>query len=237
MDDLEFRRRLYSNPNSNDQDIIDTIEHDRSRKKFADELIALDVDIEAALKVDVPENLANQLILRQSLHSHQQTKKKSRIHLAMAASVAFIVGVAVSFLNASPAYTDVADYSLAHYYHEADNFNNLGNSQYTLASFNEDVNGMHVNFTEKLGRLVSLDDCFFDGMDSIHMVLEGKYDNITVFIIPKSTHLKFTDNFNDNNIKGITRQYKQGDIVIMGNKKESLVKWQKKIDETISWSI
>lgn len=237
MDDLEFRRRLYSNPSSSDHDIKNAIGEDNSRKKFADDILAFDSDIAAALNVDVPENLANQLILHQSLHSHQQTQNKSRIHLAIAASVAFVVGITVSFLNTSPAYRNIADYSLAHYHHEADQYNNLGNSQYSLASFNDKVDNLHVRFTEKLGKIIALNDCFFDGMDSIHMVLEGKYDNVTVFIIPKSAHLSYSGQFNDDIVKGITRQYKQGDVVIMGNKSESLDKWQKKIDETISWSI
>lgn len=237
MDDLEFRRRLYCDPNSQDQDIINAINTDNKRKDFSENLKTLDSHIAKALNVEVPENLAEQLILRQSLHSHQQTKKKSRVHLAMAASVAFAVGIGVSFINSSPAYSNVADYSLAHYHHEADNFSKQGRAQYSLASFNEDVSSLNVGFKEKLGKLISIDDCYFDGMDSIHMVFEGKYDNVTVFLVPKSTHLKFTEQFGDDSVIGITHQYHQGDVIIMGNKKEPLQQWQQKIDQTIEWSI
>ncbi len=237
MDDLEFRKRLYSDPASQDQDMIDAIKQDSARKNLADELNAFDDKILTAMKVEVPENLASQLILRQSLHAHQQTKKKSRIHLAMAASVAFAVGITVNFLTASPVYTNVADYSLAHYHHEAANFDNTGDIQYSLANFNSEMNDLNVSFSDKLGKLISIDGCYFDGMDSVHLVFEGKYDNVTVFIVPKSEHLKFSQQFNDETVQGVARQYQQGDVIIMGDRKETLELWQQKIDETIEWSI
>ena len=237
MDELEFRRRLYSDPNSSEQEIIDAINSDTKRKQFSDELKSFDNQISNAMNVDVPDNLAEKLILRQSLHSHQQTKKKSRIHLAMAASVAMFVGIGASFIMTSSVYTNVADYSLAHYHHEADKFSNTGSSDYTLASFNQSVTDLNVSFSDKLGKLISSDECYFDGMNSMHLVFEGLVDNVTIFIVPKNEHLKYQTSFNEGNIHGITHQYKGGDVIIMGNKNEPLEHWQQKINDTIKWSI
>ncbi|WP_189637837.1 DUF3379 family protein [Thalassotalea sp. HSM 43] len=237
MDELEFRRRLYSDPNSKDNELLNAIEADPSRKKFAKELKSLDDKIDSVLRVDVPEDLADRLILRQSLDSHSQRQRKSRWHLAVAASVAFIVGISVSYMAITPSHSSIADYSLAHYHHEAGNFAHSGDSKYTLTSFNKSVAGLDVSFTDKLGKLVSVDECFFDGMNSVHLVFEGLYDNVTVFIIPKNEHLAQSEQFADQSVKGISRQYSKGGVIIMGDVKEPLEQWQQKIDETIEWSI
>ncbi|MEW6996836.1 DUF3379 family protein [Colwelliaceae bacterium BS250] len=237
MDDLEFRRRLYGDPSDDSNDIKDAIAADSKRIKFADELKQFDQRIASALNVDIPENMAEQLILRQSLHSHQLTKRKSRVHLAIAASVAVIVGVAVNFVNFSPVFTSTADYSLAHYHHEADKFTNTAQAQFSLASINEEMNGLQVSFLEKIGKLISIDGCFFDSMDSMHLVFEGEYDNVTVFIIPKSEHLAFSKQFEDADVRGVATQYTNGEVIIIGNKKEALGQWQQKIDDTLEWSI
>lgn len=237
MDDLEFRRRMYADPNSKDPELNQAINSDAKRKEFSDELRAFDDKIASALKVDVPENMANQLILQQSLQAHQVTKRKSRIQLAMAASVAFAVGIAINFVNSSPVYQDISDYSLAHYHHEADHFDKKASATYTLASVNEEMANLQVGFAEKIGELISVDDCYFDGMDSIHLVFEGKYDNVTVFIIPKNEHLKFSESFQDKSVQGVTHQYSNGDVIIMGDKREPLQQWQQKIDHSIVWSI
>ncbi len=237
MDDLEFRRRLYAAPYDKQQDIQQALNEDDKRKDFCEQLKNFDAKIAAAMQIDVPENLANQLILRQSLNAHQVTKRKSRIHLSIAASVAFVVGVTVTFLNSSPAFTSVADYSLAHYHHEATNFPKQAKANFSLASINNEMTDLKVSFIEQVGKLIAIDGCFFDGMDSMHLVFEGEYDNVTVFIVPKSEHLSFTKNFSDDSVQGLTRQYPNGDVIIIGNKNEPLELWRDKLDNTIEWSI
>ncbi|WP_068547877.1 DUF3379 family protein [Thalassotalea crassostreae] len=237
MDDLEFRKRLFADPNNLDDDMQESVASDKQRQQLHKDLLSLDSDIHNAMNVEVPEGLADKLILGQSLRAHQVKKKKTRIQFALAASVALMVGIASNMMLFSPAYSNVSDYSLAHYHHEEGKFSNVGNANYSLASVNEEMSDLNVSFAKKLGKLISVDGCFFDSMNSIHMVFEGKYDNVTVFIVPKSEHLQFTEQFSDADIKGVTRQYEQGDVIIMGDKRESLDVWQQQLDSNIEWSI
>ena len=62
---------------------------DPAKQKFVQDIDKLDDKIAQALNIPVPEDLCNKLILRQTMASHQQQKRKSHIRLAMAASVAF----------------------------------------------------------------------------------------------------------------------------------------------------
>ena len=101
MDDLQFRRSIYADPSSLDEDIIAAQNDDPAKKKLAQELCQLDERIKQAMSIPVPDDLCNKLLLRQTLKSHQQNKRKTRIHLALAASVAIIAGIVVNYLQFS----------------------------------------------------------------------------------------------------------------------------------------
>ena len=78
MDDLQFRRAIYADPNNQDDDAILAQEQDPSKKQFAQEICQLDEKIKQALQIPVPDDLVDKLILRQTLASHQVQKKNSR---------------------------------------------------------------------------------------------------------------------------------------------------------------
>ncbi|TKB45183.1 DUF3379 family protein [Thalassotalea mangrovi] len=237
MDELEFRRRLYANPKDPGADIRKSMAGHPANEKFFNDINQFEKRLDSALHVSVPDNLASNLILRQTLDSHRQQSKKRRWHLAVAASVAFAVGIGVQYFTASPVYSSTADYSLAHYYHEQGKFDDSDGEGITLATLNDKSSDMNVRFKDDIGSIIAVKDCYFDGMDSLHLVIRGQYDNVTIFVIPKVKHLSNTPQFADSKVHGLTRQFKQGDVIILGDKRESLGQWQQKIDDTIEWSI
>jgi len=170
MDDLQFRRSIYADPNSQDQEFLDAIASDPAKQKFAQEIHQLDDKINQAMNVDVPDDLYNKLILRQTLASHQQQKRKKRIHLAMAASVAFAVGLTLNFMQFSSAYTTLGDYALAHVYHEDNHWHNSDEANVSLSSLNQKMAAFDGSFLNAIGKLISADYCRFDSMKSLHLV-------------------------------------------------------------------
>jgi len=169
MDDLQYRRSIYADPTCQDDDILAAQQADPTKKEFAQELIHLDEKLKQAMKVPVPDGLCEKLILRQTLASHQQAKRKSRIHLALAASVAIIAGLVVNYLQFSSSYTNLGDYALAHVYHEQDVFSNNDKTLVSLTSLNQKMMTFDGSFNQSLGQLISADYCRFDGMKSLHL--------------------------------------------------------------------
>lgn len=237
MDDLQYRRSIYADPTSQDEAIIAAQNADPSKKQFAQELCLFDKKIKQAMKIPVPDDLGNKLLLRQTLASHQQEKRKTRIHLALAASVAIIAGVAVNYLQFSSSYTNLGDYALAHVYHEENAFSNDDNTRVSLTSLNKKMTTFNGNFNESMGELISADYCRFDGMKSLHLVFQGLTDTVTVFIVPKKEHLAFTDKFSDEKLQGESLSFKQANILIVADKNESLSQWQRIINNNITWTI
>ncbi|MEM0910096.1 MAG: DUF3379 family protein, partial [Pseudomonadota bacterium] len=88
MDELAFRRTLYADPHTKDIDVVMQARQDPKKLAFWDELKTLDNDIALALRVDVPENLAQKLLLRQSINIESKERARKPWYWAMAATVA-----------------------------------------------------------------------------------------------------------------------------------------------------
>ncbi len=237
MDDLQFRRAIYADPNNQDADTIAAQQTDASKKQFAQEICQLDERIKQALQVPVPDDLCNKLILRQTLASHQVQKRKTRVHLALAASVAIVGGLMLNFMQFSSAYNNLGDYALAHVYHEQGSFANNATNQVTLTSLNQKMAAFDGNFSQSLGKLIFADYCRFDGMKSLHLVYQGKTSPVTVFVVPKNEQLSFSTAFNDKKLFGSSIEFNHSNIIVVADKNESLGQWQQNISETVSWSI
>lgn len=237
MDDLQFRRALYADPHNQDPEVIAAQQSDPSKKQFAHDIYQLDKQIEQTLKIPVPDDLCDKLILRQSLANHQVHKKKTRIHLALAASVAIVGGLLLNFMHASSAYSTMSDYALAHVYYEQGAFANDAGNQVSLTTLNQKMAAFDGQFKQTLGTLISADYCRFGGIKSLHLVFQGKTSPVDVFVTPNTEQLAFSANFNDKNLHGTSLAFNQSSIIVVADKNESLAQWQTDINNTVVWSI
>ncbi len=236
MDDLNFRRAIYADPKTQNAEVLAAMKTDEKKKKFSQELSQLDEKIMQAMQVPVPDGLCDKLILRQSLANHQVYKRKTRIHLALAASVAIIGGLVLNFMQFSSAYNNLGDYALAHVYHEQEHFNNDSTTQVSLTNLNNKMATFDGSFKKSLGKLLFADYCRFDGMKSLHLVYQGATSPVTVFIVPKDEQLNFTPNFNDKKLFGSSIEFKHSNVIVVADKNESLSQWKKSISDTVSFS-
>ena len=236
MDDLNFRRAIYTDPKTQDAEVLAAMHTDAKKKQFSQEINQLDEKIMQALKVPVPDDLSDKLILRQSLANHQVYKRKTRVHLALAASVAIIGGLLLNFMQFSSAYNNLGDYALAHVYHEQGYFDNESPAEISLTNLNNKMATFDGSFKQSLGKLLFADYCRFDGMKSLHLVFQGSTSPVTVFIVPKDEQLKFTPNFNDNTLFGSSIEFKNSNIIVVADKNESLSQWKRSIKDTVLFS-
>ncbi|WP_448549191.1 DUF3379 family protein [Thalassotalea fusca] len=236
MDDLQFRRILYADPNSTDEAVLSAQAEDLAKQKFAHEIEQLDAQINRALSVPVPGDLKEKLILRQSLASHRQQTKAKRIKLAIAASVAFAVGISVHTLQFSHAYVDIGEYAIAHTEHEADYFSNNSEAKVSLTALNQKMASFNGSFVDTMGELMMADYCRFDGMKSLHLVFKGKSSPVNVFIIPNSEHLASQPEFSKGGLHGTSTRFNQSNIIVVGAQDEPVNVWQQKLNKTVRWS-
>lgn len=237
MDDLQFRRSILANPKYRDDAINDAINEDPAKQKFANDIDMLDDKLAQAMNIPVPDDLCNKLILRQTLASHQQQKSKTRVRLALAASVAFVMGLTVNFMMFSNTYKNLGDYAIAHVAHEAADFSNSDIANVSLASLNDKMASFNGSFDSTFGTLIFADYCRFDATKSLHLVFQGKNSPVNVFIVPDNKEIEFNAEFANAELEGRSMHFNQSNVIVVGDKHESLDKWQERINKNITWSI
>ena len=237
MDDLQVRRSILSDPKGRDEALNEAIKNDIAKQKFVQEIDALDDKIAQAMNIPVPDGLYDKLILRQTLASHQQQKSKTRVRLAMAASVAFVMGLTVNFMMFSSTYKNLGDYAIAHVNHEASHFSNNGQPTVTLASLNDKMSAFKGSFNSTFGTLMFADYCHFDGSKSLHLVFQGQSSPVNVFILPDDKDIEFVANFANDKLQGRSLNFNHSNIIVVGDKKEPIQQWQDRVKKSITWSI
>jgi hypothetical protein len=237
MDDLHIRRSILADPKARDEAMNDAIKNDPAKQKFAQEIDALDEKITQAMNITVPDDLYNKLILRQTLVTHQQQKNKSRIRLAMAASVTFVLGLTVNFMMFSSTYKNLGDYAIAHTNHEAWYFSNTDQADVTLASLNDKMASFKGNFDSTFGTLMFADYCRFDGSKALHLVFQGESSPVNIFVLPTDDEIKFNANFSNDRLEGRSLNFNHSNVIVVADKKEPISQWQERINNNITWSI
>lgn len=198
MDDLKFRRHAYSDPKSQDEQFIKHIRKNSENQSFVNELIALDSKIEQALNIEVPENLADKILLNQQLQQGQiQHRRKGKLTsvVAIAASVILLTIIGLNVLNIVP--INLGQHALAHVLHEPEGFINEHPIPITKVNTQlKSINGLTTQgFTQSPGEILYTAHCDFQGVESLHLVLRTTQGKVTVFILPIDKRMKLEPNF------------------------------------------
>ncbi|MCH4293978.1 DUF3379 domain-containing protein [Shewanella sp. 3B26] len=232
MDELEFRRRAYGEPQSQDPEFLKAMGEAEGRDAFVNDLKSLDRRLEKAMKVDVPEDLAEKLLLRQQLTQHHQSRRRTTFMVAMAASIAFAFGLSFSLLRLGP--VDLGEHALAHVYHETKALKSesdvaLGDLNASLVS----IRGLEqAHFNTAPGRVVYKAYCDFQGVRSLHLVLEGAEGKVTLFIVPLEERMQLDEQFADNHYQGLGFKTDEAFMLLVGEQASALEAAKKEIRQS-----
>lgn len=220
MDDLQFRRTIYADPNCSEEKVKQAATDDPSKQAFWDEVKKLDVDIHSVCKVDVPEGLCERLILRQTMQHHQSQRRKNRMHLALAASVAFVFGIGLTVLQQNST-IDLSEHAFAHVYHEADGFALKVDNNVSIDRVNTQLASMGAEITQEVGHIYFANYCTFEGLKTFHMVMQGDQGKVTVFLVPNGKDQKVVEQFSDGKMHGQILDMGNGKVIIVGEEGKS----------------
>ncbi|RKF19667.1 DUF3379 domain-containing protein [Alginatibacterium sediminis] len=223
MDELEFRRQLLANPRERESEFMAAANENSSNRKLFDEMQSFESKLESALKVDVPEGMAERLILRQSFDTgRSQYKRKARLHLALAASVAFALGLSFnSGLLSKFQQPDIGSVALAHVYEEMP-YTSQANEHPNLAMVNAKLARYGASFDSMPGQVKYVNHCSYHGGPALHMVIDGKMGDINVFVVPDGRGLKPSQSFGDKRMHGLVQTLQNASMVIVGDRMETL---------------
>tara|TARA_R110001583_G_scaffold195499_1_gene374339 strand:- start:170 stop:883 length:714 start_codon:yes stop_codon:yes gene_type:complete len=237
MDDILFRRTAIATPHDKNDEFLQRIANSDKDKKLVKQAKDFDANLQSLLKVDIPEGLTDKILLEQSFAIENERIKSNRWHLAIAASIAFVIGITLPLLNGfnhSPA--DIGEVAMQHvtaeYY-----FTAKSNERADLRMVNAKLARYGAEATKDLGEVTYVNYCSFEGTPALHMVMKGEKGQVTVFVVPSDAKFIETAEFNNQHLKGITEKMGNTNVVIVGERDESLQKIRAAMENNIKWDI
>ncbi|MGF1784625.1 DUF3379 domain-containing protein [Photobacterium swingsii] len=242
MDDLEFRRRILADPNDNSAEMIEAKNSSLVNRKLSDELLQLDTKLEKALKVDVPDDLVDRILFHQSGQTPAKPKT-TRVHLAIAASIAFAFGVFTGQFDQIISNADVTrsaeaaplgQIALSHVHDEAPFIDTIDESV-QLSQVNAKLKPFGTELASLPGHVYYVNHCAFGNKNALHMVVDTPEGKVTVFVVPEQSPA--TASFNDKTMAGVVMPIKNASLIVVGDKGTDMQPVAKTIKSELQWQI
>ncbi|MBO1256077.1 DUF3379 domain-containing protein [Alteromonas sp. 5E99-2] len=230
MGELEFRRRIYEDPDSRDEDLLQEAESNESSQKFWQETRALNEKIKSAVDIPVPSDLADKLILQSTFQDLARQKKRSRVHLAMAASVAFVIGM--TFTMWSPTQQDLGHAAIAHMNHSPAEFTQA--SEVSIEEVNDKLSSMGAQLIGDIGRIYSANFCRLDFVKSLHVVVDTDDGPVSVFFTPYDKDSALPERFSEDSYTGEGFRSQRANVMVVGDKNTDITEITKKVKASMN---
>lgn len=185
----EFKRRLMTEPDSRDPEFLAARENDEACARAAAESEAFEEKLRMALEVPVPDKLAEDILLRQSMES-PPARRKMPMFLAAAAALVLAVGVSVfvMFDSEVPGQHDLAEYLAWHWELDGPAAMTTSNHQPSDAEQIQRIFsdlGVHVEH-ELMESIRLAKFCPTPDGTGAHVVFETDEGPVTMFYMPRS---------------------------------------------------
>ncbi|RDV25198.1 DUF3379 domain-containing protein [Alteromonas aestuariivivens] len=234
MDELEFRRRVYANPDNNEQDVIDAATQDPEKQAFRNELKAFNNRLSVASKVPVPEDLAHKLIWQQSVRDFALQKKRNRWYTAMAASIAFVAGISFTqWYNAPQA--DLSMQALAHMQY-AEQEKSHSAVPVDLQQINAKLAGFGAHLAADIGNVKSANYCHLSTVRSLHLILDTDQGLMSVFVLPHSDDTALPKSFAGERFHGESVDLHKANVIVVGENGAELAPLKNKVTRNMLFS-
>ncbi|WP_218354591.1 DUF3379 family protein [Alteromonas lipotrueiana] len=234
MDELEFRRRIYADPDTLDPEVIKAAEADPDKQAFRDHIRQMNNELKQAAKIPVPEGLAHKLIWQQATDDFNARRKTQRWYTALAASIALVIGV-MSTLWLVQRPPSLETQALAHVTHLNQE---LPENRYSVNI--EQVNAKLASFggrlVSTLGNIQVANFCHLQSVRSLHLILDTEQGPMSVFILPSEKANQAPEQFGNNNFQGTRFDLQRASILVVGDKNADLNPLSERVRKSIRFS-
>ena len=237
MDDILFRHTVIATPNDKSAAFLARVADSDCAKNLVEESKAFDKLLKEGLKVEVPTDLADKIMLEQSFALEHDKSMSARWHIAIAASIAFVIGLSLPMMSSlTHSKSDIGTVALQHVQQEYF-LTAKANENATLQSVNAKLAVYGATAKEGLGEVLFVNYCSFEGTSALHMILKGEKGRVTVFVVPEDADFKPSAEFSSQHLRGISERIGKASVVIVGERGEPLEAMKEKLNQSIKWDI
>ena len=245
MNDQQFLERAHANPHDDSPDFLQAAASSPERQQLLAELLGFDGELRHGLEsISAPEGLRQSLLDIPEGDLHPDTESSAandsfwRRNFQYAAGLIVAVGVlAIVFQGQADPMEELV---FTHIYSELNFLED--DSHLTLEDVNAVMNsqvGTAFSPSPEMARLdISVTkDCWVDienGVKGVHMVMQGDVGRVTVMVIPNSPVAEQM-NISDDRFAGIISPTPGGNLVVIGEKDESIQQYSTLLAGNINW--
>lgn len=228
MNYLEFKRTLMTDPFTADPAFERARKEDPSCHEAWEQAMAFEESLRQALIVDVPADLASDIIEQQRIAAANEAPNWRRRLVPLAAAASFVMALAVGLVLAPTGGTaqSLPDYVISHLYHEVDS---LGSQKLVDAA---DVNWLMAEYGVELNQalegVVYLKRCPTRHGSGIHMVVSTESGPVTVYYLPKE-QLTEPVLVGDERFSGYVVGLERGALALVGSRGQQLEKVERQL--------
>jgi hypothetical protein len=202
------------------------------------EMQAFDARIATALAIDAPALTMPDLppIEDDNVVSLPVGRKRTMPSwLAIAASFALAAVIATQFVGGPVEYPSLADEIVAHLDHEprALRVTDVAVSDDT---FSDVVNPSVGTMDRNVGLITYARSCVINGKEVPHLVLQGEKGPITLLLMPEEM-IDMAQTIDGDSVNGVILPVGNGSIAIIGGREEDLTDIERKVINSVEWSL
>jgi len=233
MDDLEFRRRAYAEPDCQSESFLQFKNKSAENTRFVDELLQMDEKLKQAVCVQPPDNLVEKIKLKQAFSDHRSYREHWRF-VSFAASLLLAIVVTLYYLplDSTGHERKLQEGLLQHIYSELDHLNDRQNRSLSQ------VNRLLAEFGGSMNRLVAevsyLGSCEIHNKPGVHMVVKGDRGPVTIMLL-RGVTVNSQKSISDQRFRGLIVPTGSGSMAIIGEKGEPLQVIKSELLEQIHW--
>ncbi|MBQ4809973.1 DUF3379 family protein [Pseudoalteromonas luteoviolacea] len=239
MDDLEFRRRLFADPN--DEQLVREAKSDPEKQRLVDEAQDFDAMLGDAFNVPVPDGLQAKLLAQVKETPAESSAKVvniawyRRFSVPIASAASVMLAVLVYFSSAVHAPLHAGEHALEHVYYEESALRL--NKEVTLQVVNEKLAMLGGKLEAMPGKVTYATFCNFKGQRSLHLIFQSEHGPMTVFIVPSDSndYRNGKSHFNDERFAGSINKGKHADTILVANVGTPIEKYQGEVNNSLRW--
>lgn len=228
---INTQRALLSNPQNIAADIQQHLQDCHRCAQYARKIVCFDADINSAMNIAVPEQLADKILLAKSIQENRQLTKASHWLKGAAAGITLLVGSIGSYLYLSTPLL-IEEIALTHVKDELHHLEDRKNIQ--LAQLNNILRPLQMKMEHSSHTINYAGSCKIRNSDGVHVVLQGKHSPVTLLFMP-GEHIKSRKTLQDSTFNGIVLPLEKGSVAIIADKQEALDVYEKQIQEQLTF--
>jgi hypothetical protein len=237
----EFKTAIATDPSSSSEGDAGHAADCESCAAFMAEMQALDARISGALAIDVPELTIPELpAIEDDNVVNLPFKRKASLSapawIGIAASFALAAVIGIQMTGSGPGRDfSLADEVLAHLDHEP------GALKVTDVAVSDDrlsrvVNDSVGTMDRDVGLITYAQSCVINGRTIPHLVIQGEKGPITLLLMPEEM-VDGAVTLDGQSVNGVILPVGSGSIAIIGERDEMLGEIEKRVIDSVEWSI